>query len=346
MTRTTVAAAGADLSMAAGGREQPRVTVLTTGGTIAGAAAARSPGGYDAGKISGEQLIAAAPGIEKAAALTVEQVSNIGSQDMHDAVWFKLARRIDEIFAADAADGIVITHGTDTMEETAFFLEQTLACGRPVVLTGAMRPAAAIAADGPANLYQAVQVAACPAARGRGVLVVMHATIHAPRHVTKMNTTALNAFAAPNTGPLGFVEGQVLFFHPPAPVQCPRFRLPGQAPLPRVDIVYAHAGMGAEQIAAALAGGARGIVLAGVGNGNAAAAALDALAGASGRGVLVVRASRTPGGFTGRNIEADDDRRGFVAALDLNPAKARVLAQLLIANGITEPGRAQTAFEA
>ena len=333
------------MTRTAAGRELPRVTVLTTGGTIAGAAAKRSQAGYDAGKFSGEQLIAAAPGIEKAAALTVEHVSNIGSQDMHDAVWFKLARRIDEIFAADAADGMVITHGTDTMEETAFFLEQTLPHSRPVVLTGAMRPADAIAADGPANFCQAVRVAASPAARDRGVLVVMHATIHAPRHVTKMHTAAINAFESPNTGPLGLVEDQALFFHPPSPAPRPRFRLPGQAPLPMVEIIYAHAGMGAEQIAAALAGGARGIVLAGVGNGNAAAAALDELAAATGRGVLVVRASRAPGGFTKRNIEVDDDRRGFVAALDLNPAKARILAQLLIANGITDPGRAQAAFE-
>ncbi len=334
------------MTRAAAGRGLPRVTVLTTGGTIAGAAAARSRGGYDAGKISGAALLAAASGIEKAAALTVEQASNIGSQDMHDALWFQLARRIDEIFAADSADGIVITHGTDTLEETAFFLELTLQARHPVVLTGAMRPPAAVSADGPANLLHAVQVAASPAARGRGVMVVMHATIHAPRHVTKMHTTAVNAFESPNAGPLGCVADNVRFLQPPASVQRPRCRLPAQAPLPRVEIIYAHAGMDAGLVEAAAGGGARGIVLAGAGNGNAAAAVLDALAAAARRGLLVVRAARIPGGCVSRNVEVDDDRRGFVAALDLSPAKARILSQLLLANGISEPGRVQAAFAA
>ncbi len=332
-----------------GGRGFPRVTLLATGGTIAGAAAARSRSGYDPGRIAGADLLAAAPGIEKAAALTVEQVSSIGSQDMHDAVWFTLARRIKAIFDADAADGIVISHGTDTLEETAFFLALTIPRRRPVVLTGAMRPPSAISADGPANLLHAVQVAASLSARDRGVMAVMNETIHDPRHVFKTHTTAVNAFASINSGPLGCVNAAGVRFYQP-PVQNaktgPRFRLPRRPPLPRVVIIYAHAGMDAGLVEAAVGGGARGIVLAGAGNGNAAAAVLDALAAAARRDILVVRAARIPGGCVSRNVEVDDDRRGFVAALYLSPVKARILSQLLLANGISEPGRVQAEFDA
>ncbi|MGI6087447.1 MAG: asparaginase [Kiritimatiellia bacterium] len=330
------------------GKTLPRVTLLTTGGTIAGAPASRAPGGYDAGKIAGADLLAAAPGITQIAELTVEQIANIGSQDMHDAIWFKLARRIDAIFAKDATDGIVITHGTDTLEETAFFLELTLATRRPVVLTGAMLPPHVASADGPANLLHAVQVAAYPNAQGHGVMAVMNETIFAPRYVVKTHTSAINAFASINAGPLGCVNASGVQFH-----QQPlhgsqsagaRFCLPDSPPLPAVAIIYAHAGMDSGLIEAALNGGAQGIVLAGVGNGNAANAAQDALTTAARRGILVVRATRMPGGCVNRNVETDDDKRGFVVALDLPPAKARILAQLLLANDIRDPRQVQTEF--
>lgn len=325
----------------------PRVRILATGGTIAGKASGTSEIGYDSGQVQAKDLIAAVPGIESLAQLDSEQIANVGSQDMNDQVWFALARRIGEIFAKNEADAIVVTHGTDTMEETAFFLEQVLPTDRPVVLVGSMRPSTAIGADGPANLYEAVEVAASPQARGRGVLVVLNDTIHESRDLTKGHTTAVHTFVSPNSGPAGYVDpASVRFLGPPPQGPRPRFPLPAAPPLPRVDVVYAHAGATADAVEASVKGGAKGIVLAGVGDGNAPGAMLDALAAAARKGIVVVRSSRVPAGFTNRNVEVNDDQLGFAASLDLNPQKARVLLQLLLASEVTDPGKVQAAFAA
>src|SRR5262249_19664242 len=155
---------------------------------------------------SAKDLIDAVPGIEKLASLNAEQIANIGSQDMNDEVWLAIAKRINDIFAKGEADGVVITHGTDTMEETAFFLEQVVASDKPVVLVGSTPPPPATSADGPANLYAAVKVAASKESYGRGVLVVLNDTIHESRDVTKANTTSLQTFVSPNSGPVGYVD--------------------------------------------------------------------------------------------------------------------------------------------
>lgn len=318
------------------------IAVLTTGGTIAGRKSERGAMGYDSGQVTGEDLLAAVPGLERVAKLTTEPVASTGSQDMNDAVWMRLVERIRSLRANSDVDGVLITHGTDTMEETAFFLDLVLPAGAPVVLTGSMRPSNAISADGPANLESAVQVAASPLARGRGVLLVNDREIHAPRHVTKVSTTALAAFSSPLSGPVGYVNpAQVRFLYPAAPR---RTVYPLPAVLPRVEIISSHANMDGAQIDAAVSRGAKGIVLAGLGGGNASRSALDAMAKAAKAGILVVRSTRTGNGFTERNVEVPDDQYGFVAALDLNPAKARILTQLLIANGITSPAAAQAAF--
>ncbi len=341
------AAAGAAISAAVAAQNLPKVTVLATGGTIAGTGDERSAIGYTAGEVTGEQLIAAVPSIEELAQISAEQISNVGSQDMNDEIWFKLATRINEIFAKRQADGIVITHGTDTMEETAFFLEQVLTSDKPVVLVGSMRPSTAVSADGPANLYEAVKVAAAKESQGRGVLVVLNDIVHESRDVTKTNTTSLQTFASPNTGPAGYVDPASLrFVGPVEGFSRPRFKLPAKAPLPRVDIIYSHANMTADQINDAVKGGVKGIVLAGVGDGNGSKAAIDALAQAVKKGVVVVRSSRVPTGYTNRNVEVDDDKLGFAASLDLNPAKARILTQLLVASGVTDPRKVQEAFAA
>ena len=304
----------------------PRIAVLATGGTIA-------------------YRLAGVPGLIALATISAEQIAAIGSQDITDTVWFDLARRIEALAAAGDAAGIVITHGTDTMEETAFFLDCVLRTEIPVVLVGSMRPSTAVSADGPANLLQAVSVAGSPQARGRGVLVVLNDVIHGARAVEKTNTTSVQTFHSPNRGPAGMVDAaSVRFLSPPAQRGAAQ-ALPDAPPLPRVEIVYAHAGMGTGLVTAAVEAGARGLVLAGVGHGNASTAALGALADAATRGVVVIRASRTGSGFVSRNVEVDDDAHGFVASLDLNPQKARVLAQLLIANGVTDPARVQAAFE-
>jgi L-asparaginase len=332
----------------AAGASLPRIIVLATGGTIAGQASNRAAIGYDAGKVSGAALVAAVPGLDKLAVISAEQISSIGSQDMNDGVWFTLAHRINDIFANNEADGVVITHGTDTMEETAFFLSSVVNSAKPVVLVGSMRPSTAVSADGPANLYEAVEVAASPQATGRGVLVVLNDTIMAARFVQKSNTTSVQTFTSPNGGQLGLVDPSSIRFMTPTQGGngAHTYTLPPAPPLPRVDIIYAHANMDAALIDDAVKGGAKGLVLAGVGDGNGSQAAIDALAKAAAQGVVVIRASRTGSGFVNRNVEVNDDKLGFAVALDLNPQKARVLTQLLIANGVTDPAKVQEAFVA
>jgi L-asparaginase len=309
---------------------KPRVSILATGGTIAGAQPKPGEVGYKAGSFSIDSLIKAVPGMQDLATVTGEQIASIGSQDMNDAVWIKLARRVNELEASPDVDGIVITHGTDTMEETGYFLDLVVKGDKPVVLVGSMRPATAISADGPMNLYNATAVAADRAARGRGVLVVMNDDIHYAREATKTNTTSLQTFESPNRGLAGIVSfGKARFYSPPIPKHTSGSTFAGSVPsaLPKVFIVYAYANVGKEQVDAALAAGAKGIVLAGVGDGNATAQMIDALAAAAKKGVVVVRSSRVGSGTVARNVEVDDDKLGFVAALELNPPKARVLLQ-------------------
>jgi len=184
----------------------PRILVLATGGTIAGQADARATGAYKSGQITGEQLVQSVPGLDKLASVNAEQISSIGSPDMNDKVWFALASRIQQAFDKNEADGVVITHGTDTLEETAFFLDNVVKGDKPVVIVGSMRPATAVSADGPGNLYEAVQVAADPRSRGRGVMAVLNDKIEPARSVTKTNTTSIETFASPNGGPIGYVD--------------------------------------------------------------------------------------------------------------------------------------------
>jgi L-asparaginase len=268
--------------------------------------------------------------MEKIAVVKGEQIASIGSQDMNDAVWIKLARRVNELQAQADVTGIVITHGTDTMEETGYFLDLVVKGDKPVVLVGSMRPATATSADGPMNLFNATAVAIDPAARGRGVLCVLNDDVHYAREATKTNTTSLQTFVSPNRGKAGIVLfGKASFYSPPVPKHTSGSAFAGNVPdaLPMVSIVYAHANVGKEQVDAAVAAGAKGIVLAGVGDGNATAAMIDALAAAAKKGVVVVRSTRVGTGTVARNVELDDDKLGFVAAMELNPSKARVLLQ-------------------
>ena len=298
--------------------------MLATGGTIAGAQATRSRPGYRSGVFSIESLIAAAPGVESLADLDAVHVASIGSQDMSESVWRDLARRTQAALDRPEVSGVVVTHGTDTMEETAYFLNLVIRSPKPVVLVGAMRPATAISADGPMNLYNAVATAAHPDAGGRGVLVVANDEIHFAREVAKTNTTQVGTFKSTNRGLAGLVSSARIHFYG-APVRrhtlASEFRLPGARALPRVDIVYAHAGMGRGLVDAAVRSGARGIVLAGVGNGNLNAATIAAARAATRAGIAVVRSSRTGGGVVERNVEMDDDRMGFIASDELNPAE-------------------------
>lgn len=313
--------------------ERPRVRVLATGGTIAGAQTSDDSREYHAASLSIEALVAAVPQIQSLATVELEQVAAIGSQDMNTEVWLKLAERVRAAVASPKISGVVITHGTDTMEETAFFLNLVIASTKPIVLVGAMRPATAISADGPMNLYNAVAVAAHPEAAKRGVLVVANDEIHFAREVSKTNTTQVGTFRATHRGLAGLVNAGRLHLYAP-PVRrntvTSLFSRATAATLPHVEIVYAYAGMGRALIDAAVASGAQGLVIAGVGDGNLNRPALAAATDAAKAGVVVVRSSRTGGGVVERNIEVDDDAAGFVAADELNAQKARVLLMLAL----------------
>ena len=328
-----VAAAGSGAVAQEAGKKLPNVVVLATGGTIAGAAGSDVQAAYTSGQVGVDQLLAAVPQAKKLAVMTGEQVANIGSQDMNDEVWLKLAKRVNEILAKPDVDGIVITHGTDTIEETGYFLNLVVKSKKPVVLTGSMRPSTALSADGPLNFFNAVAVAANKDAAGRGVLVVLNDWIHGASSLTKTSTMAVQTFMSPLRGIVGTVAyGEAEFYRGPVGRNTldSEFSLDGVVALPRVDIVTAHENMDGAIIDAAAAAGAKGIVIAGVGNGNMTKAGLDALAAQAKKGVVCVRSSRVATGRVGRNVEVDDDKLSLVASDDLNPQKARVLLRLAL----------------
>jgi L-asparaginase len=333
--RSPLAAAAICLAAGAASAQStlPTVVVLATGGTIAGAAASDVQAAYTSGQVGVQQLLAAVPQAKKLANMRGEQISNIGSQDMNDEVWLKLAKRVNELVAMPDVNGIVITHGTDTIEETAYFLNLVVKSRKPVVLTAAMRPSTALSADGPLNFYNAVAVAANKDAAGRGVLVVINDWIHGASSLTKTSTTAVQTFLSPLTGLIGTVAyGEIDWNRGPVGKNTSgsEFSLDGVTALPRVDIIMAYENMDGALIDAAAAAGAKGIVIAGVGNGNMTASALAALGKQAKNGIVCVRSTRVATGRTGRNVEVNDDKEGFVASLDLNPQKSRVLLRLAL----------------
>jgi L-asparaginase len=313
--------------------KKPTVVILATGGTIAGAAATGTQSGYTSGAVTIDAMIAAVPGIRDLANIKGEQISNVGSQDISIDIMLKLAKRINQLLAGPDVDGIVVTHGTDTMEETAYFLNLVVKSDKPVVMVGSMRPSTAVSADGPLNLYNAVGVAADPNAKGRGVLVVMNDWIHAAHSLTKTSTTAVQTFMSPLRGLVGTCAyGKNDFYNSPQwkHTSGSEFDITNVSALPRVDILYAYADMPADLIDASVANGAKGIVMAGVGNGNMNKASLDAAANAAKKGVVFVRSSRVATGTVGRNVEVDDDKLNLIASDELNPQKSRILLMLAL----------------
>jgi L-asparaginase len=289
--------------------------------------------GYKSGQVGVEQLLAAVPQAKKLANLRGEQVANIGSQDLNDEVWLKLAKRVQEIVAMPDVSGVVITHGTDTIEETAYFLNLVVKTRKPVVLTASMRPSTALSADGPLNFFNAVAVAANKDAAGRGVLVVVNDWIHGAASLTKASTTAVQTFLSPLSGLIGTVAyGQAEWYRGAIGrnTQDSEFSIDAITALPRVDIILAHENMDGALIDAAVAAGSKGIVVAGVGNGNMTQAGLDALAAQAKKGIVCVRSTRVATGQVGRSVEVDDDKLGLVASLGLNPQKSRVLLRLAL----------------
>ena len=323
-----------------------RVHLLATGGTIAATASADGNTRYTAGVLGPDDLIAAVPGLSDVARLNVEQIASVGSQNISHAIWLKLARRVQALQDDPDVDGIVITHGTDTLEETAYLLSLVCHRHKPVVLVGAMRPAHVVSPDGPGNLLRAVALAAFKPAMAWGPLVVMNDSIHAARDVQKTSASGVQAFASPNAGPVGVMQGlKPVFLQRPTLAEHARFDLEKvlDASLPDVTIIFCHAGQDGRSVRDAAAWAA-GVVLAGVGEGNATDDMLAAVGDAVRAGVAVVRASRCASGAVTRNGEVDDDAFGTIASGFLSPPKARILLMLAL-QSTRQPAAIQRFFD-
>lgn len=312
---------------------KPNIHILATGGTIAGTGSSATTSQYTAGQVAIGTLLDAVPQIKDIANVTGEQIVSIGSQDMNDQVWLTLANRINELLASPECDGIVVTHGTDTMEETAYFLNLTVHSDKPVVLTGAMRPSTAMSADGPLNLYNSVVTAASKDSYGRGVMIVMNGLILGAHSTQKMNTINVQTFQAPDAGPLGYVYNSRPYYNMQTQKRHTTqsvFDVKGLKELPKVGIVYAYSNIDADVMEPFLTKGYKGIIHAGLGNGNYHKNIFPSLLEARKKGILVVRSSRVPTGPTTLYDEVDDEKYEFVASWELNPQKARVLLMLAL----------------
>jgi L-asparaginase len=325
---------------------KPRILVLGTGGTIAGAGASATGAAYRPGGLALEAMLGNLAVLGLAAELVPQEIARIGSQDMGWPQWQALHAACTGALADPDIDGVIITHGTDTAEETAFLLDLTLPSHKPIVLVGAMRAADAVGADGMRNFANAVRVVSDPAADGRGVMLVMGDAVLAARDTRKAATSSIDAFKSFPRGAIARVTPASLdWFGPPHRVgEAARYPFP--ASLPRVAILTAGAGMDEQPVKALLGIGCVGMVLAGMGQGNAPASVIAALAEAAAAGVPVVRSTRVDEGIVDRNVEVDDDALGLVAARALGPAKARMLLMVLIANGVTNAPSVQAAFDA
>ncbi|GIZ15227.1 L-asparaginase 2 [Capnocytophaga catalasegens] len=313
--------------------QKPKIRIIATGGTIAGVSKSATESNYKAGELGIYQLLDAVPEVKEIAQVSGEQLVKIGSQDMNDDVWLKLAKRINELLNKEGYDGIVITHGTDTMEETAYFLNLTVHSSKPVVMVGAMRPATGMSADGPLNLYNAVSVAASPNASGRGVMVCMNDIVLDAKDVIKSNTTEVQTFIGANYGKLAYLHnGKVFFNRTPQNKHTNQsvFNVDNLKSLPRVGIVYGYSNASDLPMKAFIDAKYDGVVYAGVGNGNFYHTLFDLAVKARSKGIQVVRSSRVPTGATTLDAEVDDAKYQFVAAQALNPQKARVLLMLAL----------------
>ena len=306
------------------------IYIIACGGTIAGAAGtADDLTGYTAGAVAVEDLIAAVPQLSETAFIEGEQFCSIDSSDMTEELWLRLAQRVQTIADIDDIDGIVITHGTDTMEETAYFLSLTVHTEIPVILTGAMRPATAISADGPLNLLEAVQTAAWPESSRYGVLIAINGTLQAPRFVEKTDTTHVDTFRSRQMGCLGFIQdGRPWFYQMPVQLynQTSCFSCAGLKELPKVGIVYGYVGMDGAVMDAMAAAGARAVVVAGLGHGRMPAAIWKKAQQLMERGIYIIRASRVLGGI----VTAVPEYDGTICANTLTPQKAKILMQLIL----------------
>lgn len=323
--------------------KNPCIRVLATGGTIAGKAGSATRHAYVPGQIGIGDLLAEAESLHMGATLSGTQIANIGSEDIGPAVWSPLHAATEAAMADPAVGGIIITHGTDTVEETALLLDLTLPTAKPVVMVGAMRPADAVGSDGLRNLANAVRVAGDPGAGGRGVLVVMGDRVFAARDVRKVRTRGTDAFRGFPRESIGLVTPSALdwFGAPWRMGEAARFAWPDQ--WPEVPVLPIWAGIEPDYVTRLTGPDTRGVIVAGVGEGNMPEAVRQALRELAARGVAVVRASRIDEGLVDR--EPEDDANGFLAARALNPPKARILLQLMLASGVSNRAAMQAEFD-
>lgn len=312
----------------------PNIVILATGGTIAGSGqSTTASASYESATIPVNQLIHAVPELAEIAEVTGEQVFQIPSEDFTDDHLVQLGKRVSSLLKSTDVDGIVITHGTDTLEETGFFLNLVIHSEKPVVMVGAMRPATALSADGALNLYNAVVLAGRETAKGKGVLISMNDEVHTARDATKSINIRTNAFSSP-WGPLGMVvENQVYWFRALAKRHTlnSEFNIDHIDTLANVRIVYAHGNMDDTVYRAHQRNGVVAIIHAGTGNGSIATRITPTVQAVSQAGIAIIRSSRVnQGGFVVRNAEENDDENGWVVAHDLNPQKARILAAIAL----------------
>jgi glutamin-(asparagin-)ase len=314
-------------------RPKARIVLIGTGGTIAGRGASSiNTSAYDCSVLSVDDILADLPIAASLADIRAEQLFQVGSENFGNAQLLQLGKRIASLLKQDDVDGVVVTHGTDTIDETAYFLHLTLKSTKPVVVVGAMRPPSALSSDGPLNLYNAIVLAASQVAHGKGTLVVANDEIHTARDVVKTNTFKQEAFRSPY-GPLGFiVEGKPVFYRLPARRHTvdSEWSIDEIDAVPEVGIVYAHGGMNDVVVRAMLDSGVTALIYAATGNGNVANSVVASLLEARARGIHVVRGSRTGAGVVIRNAAQPDDRYDWLVTDDQVPHKARILMMLAL----------------
>ena len=315
-------------------QSKANVVILATGGTIAGAGAeATNSATYQAAKVPVDKLIAGIPQLSGVANVRGEQVFQIASESFTNTHLVTLGKRVAALAKQGDVDGIVVTHGTDTLEETAYFLNLVVRSDKPIVVVGSMRPGTAMSADGMLNLYNAVTVAASKDARGKGVLVTMNDEINTGRDVSKQVNIKTGAFVSP-WGALGMVvEGKNYWFRLPAKRHTvnSEFNIEKIDTLPLVEVAYGYGNVSDTAYRAFADKGAKAIVHAGTGNGSVSNAVVPALQELRGKGVQIIRSSHVnAGGFVLRNAEQPDDKYDWIVAHDLNPQKAKILASVAL----------------
>jgi L-asparaginase len=326
----------------------PNVKILATGGTIAGAGVSSEKFvGYQVAVTPVDKLLQNVPELAKVANVSGEQICQISSQDINSEIWLTLAKRANELLASKDVDGIVVTHGTNTLEETSYFLNLVVKSDKPVVVVGAMRPGTLMSADGPLNLYHAVVVAGSKEARGRGVMIVMNNQIIGARDLQKTDTMTVDTFKGPIFGLMGWVVDEKPYFYRSSSrkhTYQSEFDVSKLTKLPQVDIVYGYGDDSGVAVNAFVQSGAKGIVVAGTGTAAISERMMPAVQDAEKKGVVVIRSPRTSLGIITRNMEIEDDKYGTVSGDTLNPPKARVLLMLALTKS-SDPKVVQRIFD-